>query len=254
MKSIPTLSALVLLGLSIGNSYAAPVATAEAFMDWSKFSVSTVYGSANIAWSNQTSTVDAYTYSPDDSQWAYPDNWNPSNVIAGNSTTQSQSAASTSGLRSYVIDSNTTESSAAGAYSSLSGDFTVSGSGVIIFSVPYILSATLIPGGTQMNFYSDYADAGVSFSVYEYSSASSGSLYAEKYVSLDDQNAALDSPISKSDTLTLAMVVKDGDHFSFYANNYANANVLTSVPVPTSIWLLGSGLLGLVGVARRKTA
>lgn len=29
---------------------------------------------------------------------------------------------------------------------------------------------------------------------------------------------------------------------------------VASVPIPTSAWLLGSGLLGLIGVARRKTA
>lgn len=30
--------------------------------------------------------------------------------------------------------------------------------------------------------------------------------------------------------------------------------VLTAVPVPAAVWLLGSGLLGLVGIARRKAA
>ncbi len=30
------------------------------------------------------------------------------------------------------------------------------------------------------------------------------------------------------------------------------ALALTSVPIPTSIWLFGSGLLGLIGIARRK--
>lgn len=29
---------------------------------------------------------------------------------------------------------------------------------------------------------------------------------------------------------------------------------VSSVPVPAAAWLLGSGLLGLVGVARRKAA
>ena len=33
-----------------------------------------------------------------------------------------------------------------------------------------------------------------------------------------------------------------------------NPNYISSVPVPAAIWLFGSGLLGLVGVARRKSA
>jgi len=30
------------------------------------------------------------------------------------------------------------------------------------------------------------------------------------------------------------------------------ANDITAVPVPAAVWLFGSGLIGLVGVARRK--
>jgi len=33
-----------------------------------------------------------------------------------------------------------------------------------------------------------------------------------------------------------------------------NVRILTAVPVPAAIWLFGSGLLGLVGIARRKKA
>jgi len=47
-----------------------------------------------------------------------------------------------------------------------------------------------------------------------------------------------------------------------YPNNFTNFDVrviggdvsLTPVPVPAAVWLFGSGLLGLVGMARRKAA
>lgn len=43
-----------------------------------------------------------------------------------------------------------------------------------------------------------------------------------------------------STTLGYAMAVRDGD--------------VATVPVPATVWLLGSGLLGLIGVARRQAA
>ncbi len=29
--------------------------------------------------------------------------------------------------------------------------------------------------------------------------------------------------------------------------------VLTTIPIPAAIWLFGSGIIGLIGIARRKT-
>lgn len=35
---------------------------------------------------------------------------------------------------------------------------------------------------------------------------------------------------------------------------WAKFNIVTAVPIPPAIWLFGSGLLGLIGIARRKKA
>ena len=35
---------------------------------------------------------------------------------------------------------------------------------------------------------------------------------------------------------------------------YRDTNFLSQVPIPAAVWLFGSGLIGLVGVARRKKA
>ena len=43
--------------------------------------------------------------------------------------------------------------------------------------------------------------------------------------------------------------------FDFNANaTYADFTLVSQVPVPAAVWLFGSGLLGLVGMARRKRA
>lgn len=36
-------------------------------------------------------------------------------------------------------------------------------------------------------------------------------------------------------------------------SNYRAFNAVSAVPVPTAVWLFGSGLLGLIGAARRKS-
>lgn len=67
-----------------------------------------------------------------------------------------------------------------------------------------------------------------------------------------------------NDTLDYTTVVPMGDPSGFGGVQYAvhfigsinpvNTAVVSQVPVPAAAWLLGSGLLGLVGVARRKAA
>ena len=55
------------------------------------------------------------------------------------------------------------------------------------------------------------------------------------------------NPVGPDGILGLSMI--DGAFAGFNANFN-----LTAVPVPAAVWLFGSGLLGLVGVARRRKA
>jgi hypothetical protein len=49
-----------------------------------------------------------------------------------------------------------------------------------------------------------------------------------------------------------ALVV--GGPFNGVTGNWTITGVVSAVPVPAAAWLFGSGLLGLVGVARRRRA
>ncbi len=52
---------------------------------------------------------------------------------------------------------------------------------------------------------------------------------------------------TKAESITMAL----GKSFNFQTDYKAKGYALTSVPVPAAVWLFGSGLMGLVGVARR---
>lgn len=55
-------------------------------------------------------------------------------------------------------------------------------------------------------------------------------------------------------SLTYATVpgMADGPFPGFHASFSGDAGTVSAVPVPAAVWLFGSGLVGLVGVARRK--
>ena len=54
--------------------------------------------------------------------------------------------------------------------------------------------------------------------------------------------------------LNYSAVVPDGDPSGFGGVKYALhlEGAVSTVPVPTAVWLFSSGLIGLIGLARRK--
>ena len=70
------------------------------------------------------------------------------------------------------------------------------------------------------------------------------------------ENDAFATAISTSFTLTtgadLEFFIKDGPNgYEFSGDNLGGISLAT-IPIPAAVWLFGSGLLGLVGMARRK--
>jgi hypothetical protein len=45
-----------------------------------------------------------------------------------------------------------------------------------------------------------------------------------------------------------------GDVVIFEATEYHSTFTVSAVPIPAAVWMFGSAILGLVGVARRRQA
>ena len=69
--------------------------------------------------------------------------------------------------------------------------------------------------------------------------------YGQGYIT-DTSWAAVSSP----DTYLVVFAGKDGSGNKIFGNTLAVD--VQAVPVPAAVWLFGSGLIGLVGVARRR--
>lgn len=46
--------------------------------------------------------------------------------------------------------------------------------------------------------------------------------------------------------------IEDGTAYTLHLEGFLDSSLVSNVPVPASAWLFGSGLLGLMGIARRK--
>ena len=67
---------------------------------------------------------------------------------------------------------------------------------------------------------------------------------------IDSINVAMDQSTTWASDTTVAGIVDDNASY-ITTNPYATFSV-SAVPIPAAVWLFGSGLLGLIGVARRK--
>ena len=85
-----------------------------------------------------------------------------------------------------------------------------------------------------------------------------GDLYALTYQAEEDQLGSLARFHSSFDSFLGSSISTTPDEFGLYPTLGITGHwdvssfTATVVPVPAAVWLFGSGLLGLVGVARRK--
>ncbi|OAI10031.1 hypothetical protein A1359_17650 [Methylomonas lenta] len=234
--------------------------SASAHIDWDSltiqyFDMSFNTNAPNLLWTQEYDGVSstAYTADPYDSQYDYQTASDFSSTLSTNTSTlyaQSSSLRDSDDLNAYAASqSNSSNLSAynyAHAYSMNNGYFQMTGKGIALITLDW--SAT---GTSTGNNDSDYANSEIYVSGYfADGNGNNGSANTSYF-----QDTVYDGPFNQSGTFSMA-IFSDGIHTvtgNLYAQAYAySQSPVSSVPVPTAVWLFGSGLVGLLGVARRK--
>ena len=116
---------------------------------------------------------------------------------------------------------------------------TLGGSGSLSLSVDVELQAEVQGAGTVAN-----ADA-----IFGYSVGPSGWLGSvaglEMYGNSGDENQTLPT------TMVFSVFMEQGDVIEMFAEGGAE---VSAIPVPAAVWLFASGLLSLIGIARKRPA
>lgn len=243
MKLFKSLVFLIGLGFYASGAWAAQAAAGVAF-DWSSLSVLAYAlgpsAAPSVSRSGDSTGIHAETVSPTSFMTINAPNWTLSLLAGpvGNGVTVAGASADASGLNVLIGDSDQSAASIASANASRSASYAVTGSGLLVFSVNYTISALLQPGSLAPN----YANAIAELLVVK------GSVETK---ATDSINLASAGNVSRSGTLNLALLVQNGDVFSFSALAKAQAAV-SEVPTPSALLLFGSAMLGFLGLNRRK--
>jgi len=151
----------------------------------------------------------------------------------------------------HVIDINTS-----GKFSIIESNLTIKGDAgdTIIFRFSSLDQAMevsesnlLLDGGIGINNVLWYVDAKQGVQSFNFSDAT---FYG---MSLWDIGADPDNYITLSNVEFCGQVISDRVDFSNTSGSACTFDT-SAIPIPAAVWLFGSGLIGLVGIARRKKA
>lgn len=214
------------------HTYAA-LATAAITVDWGSLVISTT-GDLVItpAWAQEGATVLAEGGELDSAL-------NPGFGYIDISSIGPSSSASVVTTEDLIDASATTTGGSASSVFERSWDFeAVSGSGVLSMSVDVEVQGEVQGPGSQ-------ADATI---VFGYGSASAWTGSIASIELRGDSGAQVENLPT---TLLFSVSMTSGDLVATFAEGEIE---VSAIPIPTAAWLFASGLVGLVGVARRKAA
>lgn len=238
--------------LSLPAPAALAASTASASLDWSQFQIQTLLGDVTFG-----SAEELYTgvYSGLDTS-----NPNYSVLVSDNdgasdwtSTLSASVSDATFGNANSSANANTLSVSATSNYSNYSansyayrfGDFNFTGTGIVKISVPYTLEVS--SDNTNPNqLGSAYASAYITATF----SSNGFSENTNKFASLYDD--FWNEAASRSGFLNMLFEIDGDAQLTLSGSASTSVTGATAVPVPAAMWLMGSAVLGIVTLGRRK--
>lgn len=271
-SSVIALSALLVLGITEATSYASSV-TASAQMSWASLTITgtgsaTVYNPTPTTWTSSWSRAGTFD------QWTIPsDVYDVSDFQTGIVATIAESEIGTSSpLSAYALAKTDTVSgqkniiATASAFATNYEDYSaiataqrdryyqVTGSGSLIFSIDYTLDDITIDASDGYGWADILAFTNLTrynATTEKWDNITAGFVTQEKVSGLIEFDDYIYGP--QSGTIAFTYAATAGQYLHFGAGVKVKASAASAVPVPGAVWLLGSGLLGLISI-RRKSA
>lgn len=264
-----TLSAFVILGISAGSSQAASV-SANVDMQWASRQIT---GTGSVILYNPTTWTSSWSRAGAFAQWTIPaDIYKSNDLGTGIVLTLAESKKANAYGESYALATTDTVPgekniiASASAFATNYEDFSaiataqrdtyykVTSSGSLTFSIDYTLDNISID--TKDGY--GWADILAFTNLTRYNATTgnwdkinAGYVTREKTTDLIEFDDYFYGP--QSGTITFTYAATAGQYLHFGAGVMAKVSAASAVPVPGAVWLLGSGLLGLIAI-RRKSA
>lgn len=264
-----TVSAFLLLGISEGSADAASV-SANAEMSWASLQIT---GTGAVIAYNPTTWTSSWSRAGAFAQWTIPATpYKSSDLRTGIVVTLAESERVNAFGEAYALARTDTVPgerniiATASAFATNYEDFSaiataqrdryyqVTTTGKLTFSINYTLDSINIDASDGYG----WADILAFTNLTRYNATTgnwdkitAGYVTREKVTDLIEFDDYIYGP--KSGTITFSYLATAGQYLHFGAGVMAKASAASAVPVPGAVWLLGSGLLGLIAIRRKST-